>query len=464
MFPQQHLKLSHQAVLLALASLAYPVTGYGAVAGRADFVIGNVVAIAPNGAQRPLTRGAPINVGDAVSTSAGARAQLRFSDGGFVSLQPNSQFRVDEYQYENKTDGREKGFFSLLKGGLRAITGAIGHINRNTYKVATPVATIGIRGTGYSAALNGGLLVNVGEGAISLTNNAGELVVTSGNAAFVADFNTAPKSTFDKPQTSPAGFLTPLPPSTTFIKGNEPTLYSGPGYVLAHAGVDGGSRFTEVFSSVHATFSDTSQLTGYDGTEGGTLGGANVSFSATDGIIGWGRWNGGTTANNGGSTHPLSLAGSDTFHYIVGAPTPETDITAMSNITATYSLLGGTRPTSSVQGLGDLNGGSLTAYFGTGTVNADLQISLPTSGSYTISATGISITNSTATFSGSIDSVTGSCNSGCSGSISGFFAGANASRAGVAYSFSDSGTVGSVSGVAAFTKSSSGPDGSDPNQ
>jgi hypothetical protein len=44
-------------------------------------------------------------------------------------------------------------FFRLLKGGFRAISGAIGKVQHDDYEVATPVAVIGIRGTDYLAVL-----------------------------------------------------------------------------------------------------------------------------------------------------------------------------------------------------------------------------------------------------------------------------------------------------------------------
>lgn len=79
-----------------------------------------------------------------------------------VSLQPQSEFRIDDYQYAGQTDGQEKGFFSLLKGGLRTITGWVGRTHRENYKVTTNVATIGIRGTEYSAVLDAlGNVLNV---------------------------------------------------------------------------------------------------------------------------------------------------------------------------------------------------------------------------------------------------------------------------------------------------------------
>jgi len=486
MFPKQHFKLTPVAAMLAAVSVTFPVTGYCVAAGHADFVIGDVVAVAADGSQRILAKGSAIDTGEAINTAAGARAQIRFTDGGYVSLQPSSQFRVDDYRYENKTDGEEKGFFSLLKGGLRAITGAIGHVHRDSYRVNTSVATIGIRGTGYNAVLGDGLLVNVGEGAISLTNNAGTLVVTSGGSAFVADFNTPPALTFEKPKTPPAGFLTPIDNTFSSDEGRDaagglaalPQLASGPGYALAHAWTGNieccVTNNTRVYTDITATFTGTSQLTQYDGAEGGALGTAHVSFSATDGIIGWGRWNGGTTVDNSNGCctplHPLALASGDTFHYVVGIPTPSTDIDALNNVngtgasvTATYSLMGGTRPTGdgAEGGLGNLNSGSLIANFGPRTVDAHLQISFPAGTNYSstsyniITPTSMAMSGSTfgTQFGGSATATGGQC-SPCYINISGFFAGANASRAGVAYSFQDSYT-GNVAGVAAFAKSSS---------
>lgn len=242
MLLQQCFKSPFQAILLVMALIAFPSTGYCAAAGRADFIIGEITAIAPDGTQRPLSKGAEINSGDTINTAAGAQVQIRFSDGGLVSLKPGSQFRVDDYQY-NKTDGKEKGFFSLIKGGMRTVTGLIGKINRDAYRVTTAAAHIGIRGTAYNATLKEGLLVEVGAGAISLTNNAGTLVVTSGNSAFVTDFNTLPVLTSQAPPTPPAAVLAPLP--DTSFKGNElrtegdligqpptsvPTLDQGPTY------------------------------------------------------------------------------------------------------------------------------------------------------------------------------------------------------------------------------------------
>lgn len=136
--------------------------------------------------------------GETVVTGKDGQVDLHFTDGARVQLRPNTQFRVDEYNYvalgKGKTDGNEKGFFRLVKGGLRVVSGMIGKLRQTRYVMATPVATIGIRGTDYSATLDerNGLLTTVAQGEIVLTNQAGSFSVLEGQSAYVADIDSTP--------------------------------------------------------------------------------------------------------------------------------------------------------------------------------------------------------------------------------------------------------------------------------
>lgn len=190
------------ATLMVALSAAFPFTTLAANAGRVDFAVGDVRALAADGRSRPLTKGATFDSGDTIETGDG-RAQLRFTDGAQVSLQPASQFRIDDYNFSGKADGSEKGLFSLLKGGLRTITGWVGRTNRENYKVTTAVATIGIRGTEYSVNYGNSITVTTGEGIIEICNAAGCLILNSGETAYVADGNTQPMMTDKKADVPP---------------------------------------------------------------------------------------------------------------------------------------------------------------------------------------------------------------------------------------------------------------------
>jgi len=454
------LKLSRQAILLATFTAAYPVTGYCIAAGRVEFAIGNVESVSANGIRHLLGKGSEINAGDSISTAAGARAQLQFSDGGFISLQPGTLFRVDEYNYQNETDGKERGFFSLLKGGFRAVTGFIGHLHKNSYQVTTAQATLGIRGTGYNMALrDDGLFVNVGEGAVSLSNKAGLLVVSAGNAAYVANFNTAPKLTTQLPLVPPKNL-----PDPVFTVADQRSsvgnltilpvvLLSGSGYSMVYAyTATGPTTFgTSGITGVTATFSSSSQLTQYSAgvtaPETGSLGAATVSFSATDGIIGWGRWSG-NTAGTGVGPNPLTGAA---FDYVVGMPTAVMPTTGV----ATYSLIGFTTPTDTLGNSGyTLTGTALNVNFAAPTNQIGMTFTVTDNSTRTYAVTG------TATIAGSSFAGVGTApqngsvctGGGCTATINGLFAGTNAARAGLAYTINDAIAGNHVQGVAAFTK------------
>jgi FecR protein len=147
--PQENtvFRLSRQGLMLAMISTAFAGTTLANTAARVDFAIGAVTATGKDGQARTLTKGADVLSGDRIVTTNG-RAQLRFTDGAFVSLQPNTTFEVREYRFDGKTDGTEKGFFGLLRGAMRTVTGLIGRVNRSAYQIQTPTATVGIRGTG----------------------------------------------------------------------------------------------------------------------------------------------------------------------------------------------------------------------------------------------------------------------------------------------------------------------------
>ena len=198
MSAHQIFRLRNPALLIALAA-AFPVIAYAAEgAGSVDFASGAVTAVNVSGVQRPLTRGAEIGNGDTVRTGEGSRAQVRFSDGALVSLQAKTEFRIDDFHYSGKADGQEKGFFSLLKGGLRTITGLVGRSNRGNYKVTTGVATIGIRGTEYMAVLDDAgkdLTVHTGEGLVEVCNDAGCILLAAGETGVVGGKSAQPRRT-----------------------------------------------------------------------------------------------------------------------------------------------------------------------------------------------------------------------------------------------------------------------------
>jgi hypothetical protein len=149
----------------------------------------------------PVRRDVPIRSGDRIRTGADGRIQLRFADGAVMSIQPGSDFRIDTYAFDAV---RQRSFFELMHGSIRAVSGSIGKRNREEWRLKTPTATIGIRGTeftvdevrcpaaGCAADAVGGLTVAVISGRVAVGNAAGTVEVPAGATLRVRDARTAP--------------------------------------------------------------------------------------------------------------------------------------------------------------------------------------------------------------------------------------------------------------------------------
>jgi hypothetical protein len=131
-------------------------------------------------------------------------------DGCFVAIRPNTQMKFDQFVFNGKQDGSERSFFSLLKGGFRAVTGLIGSRNKRNYRIKTPSATIGIRGTdhesyvvpplgpvggpagGPPAGPQPGTYSKVNVGETTLTTNLGTINVLPNQMGFSSGLNALP--------------------------------------------------------------------------------------------------------------------------------------------------------------------------------------------------------------------------------------------------------------------------------
>ena len=119
------------------------------VAGRLQFVAGDVSVVKPDGSSRALVKGSEIVEGETIVTGREAQAQIVMADQALIAVRPDTRLKIEMFRYSGKDDENDRSFLGLLRGGFRAITGQIGRINRSGYQVRTPNATIGIRGTDH---------------------------------------------------------------------------------------------------------------------------------------------------------------------------------------------------------------------------------------------------------------------------------------------------------------------------
>jgi hypothetical protein len=484
-----HLSRPKFASLLLLLLAAGAAGQASANVGRVEFVTGDVTAVSAAGQHRALARGEELSLGDTILTNAG-RAQIRFADGAYVSLQPGTEFGIKQYNFDGKADGTERGFFALLKGAMRAVTGLIGHVDHSKYRISTPTATVGIRGTGglIQVLNDGSTLIRGSSGIWVLSSPAGSIEVPAGTSAI------APANPGIPPhETSQGPSLPPPPPvgglNNDFRQGDQvnpdgtPTslgaasiapasvtlLQSGAGYAVAIAYNDpSGESNLASGSGAHADFDSGGRLTHVNPDQSSSAGsalppgavfdiasGTHAEFG-TDGILAWGRWTGDVAAGSACEAPPCATTYGDNqgLHYVVGLPTPSLPTSG----TATYALLGATSPTY-------VDGRSAPGTF-TGTMNVtfnptyanvgmNFNVAMPNGVGYSMigSTTTASSLFSASTNNEDLSVSGGTCaTAGCSSQVQGFFAGASAQRAGVAYQITDNSSQAQILGAAAFTK------------
>lgn len=486
-----HFKLKNAALLMALAAI-YPLHAQAAT-GIAQFAVGDV-NVRRGAATMPLNRGAEIRSGDNVITGRAGQTQIRFSDGGLVSLAPNSQFNIDKYVDDNQPE--EDGFFaSLLRGGMRAITGLVGKRNRDSYKITTTTATIGIRGSAFSANYNpdGSLNVAGEQDGIVVCTNAGCVELIVGEAVRVTDSNSLPARTAERSNVPPLVArqdlfepenplvvpLIQLPEQTTLVNG----VLTGVSAMFAFGdgSIDMYPRGGEHPSAGEGTFVDGQLVkhvesasngpllgrvaNGYGPTtvektsaQAGTFG--TVGNAEDPGFAGWGYWDAGQISYGGYGPFVLDTEGAssdlnESVHYVVGRPTPGDEMPRSG--TASYVLIGGSAPTAfdgDAFRVGTLTGAGLNVDFTASRVNAYVNTVFSMGGNaVAVQISGLGHIEGTTFYSDSYGDGYDFGDDG--GTFYGFFIGTQAARAGMVYQ-GNGGSVGNVQGALVFQAHGSG--------
>lgn len=189
--------LSKAQVWAALSMLVFVFPTWAEPVGKVLVVSGGVRAQGVVGKLRPLVNGSVVERGDTLITSADGNVQIRFVDDSLLMVRPSSRIRIDDYRAEGNA---LRSVMSLIAGSIRALTGRIAKTRRDAYIMATPTATIGVRGTDYElrlcqgdcpAGLADGLYLGVTEGAIMARNKAGSFELKAHQFGLIRDQESA---------------------------------------------------------------------------------------------------------------------------------------------------------------------------------------------------------------------------------------------------------------------------------
>jgi len=163
-----------------------------AIVARIAVTFGGVSLVGADGQARPAVKGAPLANGESVRTQKDAYAVVAFRDRTVVSVIAESEFKLENVRFSAAQPASDNFLVRIVKGGARALTGALGRRDPKAVRFNVGTATIGIRGTGVdgrlaldcvAGACNEAAFVYTWDGAVSFDVGGRSLLVEKDRAA-----------------------------------------------------------------------------------------------------------------------------------------------------------------------------------------------------------------------------------------------------------------------------------------
>ncbi len=144
--------MSLRAVFLVLLFLcqSLPLMAAAEPVGEAKLVVGEVVAQSVNGGDRKLAKNSAVYEGDLLVTGPKGFAVVVLVDKTRFTLRPETSFKIEEVKNQ---DANQRVLSTLLKGGLKIVTGQIAKTQPESFKINTTLGSIGVRGTKFDVWL-----------------------------------------------------------------------------------------------------------------------------------------------------------------------------------------------------------------------------------------------------------------------------------------------------------------------
>lgn len=198
--------------MLWLVLMSMSLHAFAQVAGTVTQLSGPMMAKKADGKIKVLSLKSEVEAGDTLVTEKNTYALVKFIDNSEITLKPSTTFVVEQFAYQADQPEGDRASFNLVKGGLRSLSGLLGKRSKEKFSLKTPAATIGIRGTYFTAEYVAplttvptsvaptvptpvrppGLYVQVLDGLIHVTNPAGTSNFSAGQFGYAPNFTQPP--------------------------------------------------------------------------------------------------------------------------------------------------------------------------------------------------------------------------------------------------------------------------------
>lgn len=120
--------------------------------GTVNMLLGKAYIESPDQPRRAVQVGSQIKVSDQITTAVNGHVYIKFVDDALMSVRPDSRLDILSYDYNEERPELSEVKFELVRGITRAISGEAAKAAPHRFRLNTPIAAIGVRGTDFVAS------------------------------------------------------------------------------------------------------------------------------------------------------------------------------------------------------------------------------------------------------------------------------------------------------------------------
>lgn len=138
--------------------------------GKVIFATGGASLQPESGETVKGQTGTPVYEGETLSTGVASHMHIQMMDGALLVLRPESAIRIAYYHVDLAQPANTKILLDMQKGVIRSVTGKGGKTNKQGFRLNTPVAAIGIKGTDFTVLATANLAsITLREGGVAVS-------------------------------------------------------------------------------------------------------------------------------------------------------------------------------------------------------------------------------------------------------------------------------------------------------
>jgi hypothetical protein len=146
--------------------------------GEVRLVLGKAWLERAGGGRERIRVGTLILPSDVIETTTNGHVHILFIDQALVSIRPSSTLEIVRYDYDPQSPDKSAIRLNLVEGVTRAISGKAAKEARDKFRLNTPIAAIGVRGTDFVVSANqSSVRALVNEGAIVMAPYSSQCLV-----------------------------------------------------------------------------------------------------------------------------------------------------------------------------------------------------------------------------------------------------------------------------------------------